>query len=416
MQHKDLEQWIDSTSRKRRLDDFIEGACEITPPQGSKRLRRTRSDGDLPDLERQKPLKKEYHIQNPNSIAMALPSPSTSWAGAMPPPPVPPSRTPSVSRRDSTSAGSRRANAPGYRSHNLEANGVHLTYLEAPRDILDEVSRILEGNDQSTERKTVAEIEKLICGLISVPEEHIKKQLEPALFPSPASLDASETLCMNLGMPFSTKSIPEVKTFDGFGPPRPPITNPKPDVLYGYCKGALTKNQWDADTVIESNLGRQVSETSSGNFWGFLVVEVKSQATGCNVFQASNQAAGGGSTCTNATHQLLQLASELRSNANKETEDPPVTRMESITFSIAMDQETASLFVNYLGEPEEFYVHRVRTYVLHRPNEFMTLKGHVERILDWGLDQRLKRVREALDSIYDANLQAMRNQSHRRDI
>ena len=227
------------------------------------------------------------------------------------------------------------------------------------------------------------------------------------LFPAPEDQEQYRVLQMNENMPFRGAPVPEIRPPEGLPTVFPPIPNPKPDLLYGFGTRARTDQQRVSNGLVERTEGTPVWETSLSLSWGFFLAEIESQATGQNVFAATNQAAGGGSACTSAVDKLLGLASNMTPVLDNDARIPP-NRTDSITFSLAMDAETASLFVHWLDKPQTFYMHRIRMFCLHRPSELGQLKSHVSKIIAWGISERLAEIRQALDSVYKASILAAR--------
>jgi hypothetical protein len=436
MQREELEKWIDTqTTRKRPLEDFSTGGrrkkprvetslsglrddhshlayqnslCQPSFTKANSKFKRSRSEGDLPFYRKEsrlktKPISPTFldnlkgDLETTDTLEMeknahyiAPPSPTSSQASAMLPPPRPPSQASSRARSSSTTT-SKKADvtSSSYRTKVLQPNRIFIGYYDTPEDILDTVSRIVHQERSSPELsdEEAIRITRVACDLVNEGEQNIIDALIPELFPQPQNNGAYSKLKRNAQLPFNSYAVPGESPPEGLQLYRPAIPTPNPDVAYGYNIDAFTKEQQMAQSIVneKANLSR-LSETSKDLYWGWFVLEFKAQATGGTLWAATNQCAGGGSTCTNASSQLFSLARGEESR-----------RTDSISFSMAIDGQTASLYVHWHEEGKGFYLHQVEAYLLTKAEGITKIKRHAKNIAEWGLGVRLDTTKTALD-------------------
>ncbi|KAI0124718.1 hypothetical protein BJ170DRAFT_634816 [Xylariales sp. AK1849] len=120
----------------------------------------------------------------------------------------------------------------------------------------------------------------------------------------------------------------------------------------------------------------------------FLVVEFKASTR--NMTVAANQCKGGSATCVHVVKGLNNLAT-----------GHGIDTVDTTAFSVAMNGHWAVIYAAW-DEGRNFYVQRVKDYLLHLPEHFLKFSNVVRNMLEWGKDRRLQAIRECLDSIYEA--------------
>ncbi|KAJ4265089.1 hypothetical protein NW762_005335 [Fusarium torreyae] len=148
--------------------------------------------------------------------------------------------------------------------------------------------------------------------------------------------------------------------------PQYKISNPVPDMLYGYNRSSAfgvdqRKQIADGGNVAVAN--------SEGLLCPFFAIEFKGDGPSSNASTA----------CINISEQLIKQLSQ----CNREE----VKRLDSTSFSIAMNGTEARL-----------------TFILQRPNEFLEFRKYVRNIIDWGRDERLRTIKAALDALIEERL------------
>lgn len=443
MQREELEKWIGTqATRKRPLEDFSTGGrckklrvkiapsglqvdhdhlarqkslCQPSFTKANSRLKRSRSEGDLEfdrensrlktesilptfpddlksDLETSDTLEMEKNTQD-----IAPPSPTSFQAFAMTPPLHSSSRASSRARSNSSTI-SKKVNvtSSSYRTEVLQLNQVFVGYCDTLKDILDTVSRIIHRERSSPELtdEESTRIARVACNLVNKDKQNIITALVPELFPQPQSTGPYSTLKCNEKLPLNSGAVPGVRQPEGLPPLWPAIPKPNPDIIYGYSLNAFTDKQQLAQRLADKRTTCVLSKTSKDLYWGFFVLECKSQVNGGTIWVAINQCAGGGSTCVNAASQLFRLAMGEESR-----------RTDSISFLLAIDGQTASLYVHWHEEAKGFYLDPVKVYVLTEAEDIKKLKCHAKNVAEWGLGSRLDATEIALDNFIGKELE-----------
>jgi hypothetical protein len=176
------------------------------------------------------------------------------------------------------------------------------------------------------------------------------------------------------------------------------VTQPKPDLLYGYSGAADTPAFTDSQTIAQFSLDQYPNQcfAIANNFglrFPFFAMELKADAgTFGSLWVAANQCAGDAAACLNAAERLNDLLAE--------TNQPMV---DNLTYCVAMDNRLAQLYVSWKPERLQYYMCEVGTYRLSYEEDFKEFRRHVRNILDWGKDKRLSQIKEALDVILEEN-------------
>jgi hypothetical protein len=233
-------------------------------------------------------------------------------------------------------------------------------------------------------------------------EANVMDALVPLLFPLPEVAFGRENLAKNRDVEFLRNCVPTPSAsansilalaLDTAGCPK----NPKPDLCFGYSKSAFDKESQKAFNDMFPSL----SGLSRGIYHPFMIVEWKSSATGGTQYDAQNQAMRSGAALVNARLDLLLRIDEL----------PPLST-DTCVFSCTVDTYTANIHVHWCEVDEatgtrSFYMNAVSDVMLKRPDEVWRLRREIENIMDWGLEARLERTREAV--ALAADLLAMGN-------
>lgn len=176
------------------------------------------------------------------------------------------------------------------------------------------------------------------------------------------------------------------------------VSGPKPDLLYGYSgslgDGAFTQTQFLAQGVLHPRNARFAEATTQGLRFPFFAIEFKAAGgTRGDLWVATNQCAGASSACLNAVYQLNTLLSE----------HPDVKRVDNLSYSIAVDNNTAQLYISWKEDDLNYYLQRIDAFLLSSPEHFKNFRKHVRNILDWGKGTRLEQIKGALDVILEEN-------------
>lgn len=303
---------------------------------------------------------------------------------------VPP--TPSQSYRSVTpsDAGSSRSSKvlvedPYYRDQNLAYNHVYMRdpYDQFPEHVSSLVDQVRRGRDSPG--PTVDHIRQdaklTALEMRGLDEPKVEKYFRSTIFYDPEEEDSLER---SDRQPMSRHAVPKAG-------PRYKISNPIPDMMYGYSRHHAFPDQ---QTQFIS-MGNQMNGTANSEslMYPFFVIEFK--GNGGDLWVATNQCLGGSASCINIAERLND---QLR-NCNSSKVKP----IDSTAFSIAMNGTEARLYVSWKHSDLNYYMQKVKSFLLQDPEHYIEFRKHVKNIIDWGKDNRLKEIRESLDTLLEEN-------------
>ncbi|TVY85513.1 hypothetical protein LSUE1_G004890 [Lachnellula suecica] len=285
---------------------------------------------------------------------------------------------PAVSEVSSVSTGGRKSlvDDPFYRDNNLAENNIFIRdfFEELPEGIAILVDRIRKGRDASVIRQD----ERLHDLEMGAAEAAVENYFKATVFPDPGPSDCLKRIDK---IPMAKNAAPNVGS-------KLKVSNPMPDMLYGYNRqGAFSEHQ-----VQLRFMGNEMTANSQGLLCPFFVIEFKADGPGGSgsMWVATNQCLGGSASCVNIVERLnLQLR-----QCNKRP-------LNSAAFSIAMNGTEARLYVSWKHEELKYYARKVDSFLLQRPKDYVEFNHHVLNIIDWGKDERLKDIQRALDSLQE---------------
>ncbi|KFH47454.1 hypothetical protein ACRE_016210 [Hapsidospora chrysogenum ATCC 11550] len=352
-------------------------------------------------LDREKQCRSDSHLRGSNndpfSRRLTRSAPEMAYRRdtdgfAMPQAPAStPSRVPRATEVSAHSIASVRD--PAYRHDNLAHNGIYIrnalaqlpNYIsghvnelpeerDSPGPSSDQVDTYRQGVEQLAEGCTEAEVQRFFETLVFPSWSDTSYGRLTGLRSTQSSLMSSHLVPNNPATPFM-------------------VSDPKPDLLYGYSSdpsdGAFTSPQFVALASLDPQNPTFTKATAQGLRFPFLAVEFKAAGgTHGDLWVATNQCAGASSACLNAIHQLNNC---LRDHQN-------VQPVDNLSYSIAMDNNTAQLYVAWMEYDTNYYLQRVGSFLMSDPEHFRRFRKHVRNILDWGKGTRLTQIRDALDS------------------
>jgi hypothetical protein len=165
------------------------------------------------------------------------------------------------------------------------------------------------------------------------------------------------------------------------------VSGPIPDMLYGYNHIAAFTG---AQRSQLSALGNTMVANNQNLVCPFFVVEFKGDGA---LWVATNQCLGGSASCVNIAEHLNR---QLRHC--KASEIQPIN---SAAFSIAMNGTEARLYVSWNHNDLDYYMGRVKSFLLQEPEHYIEFRKYVRNIIDWGKDKRLNEIRASLDRLLE---------------
>ncbi|KAL3474376.1 hypothetical protein BJX99DRAFT_260477 [Aspergillus californicus] len=180
------------------------------------------------------------------------------------------------------------------------------------------------------------------------------------------------------------------------------LKDPRLDICVGLSDESLIE---DLETKKGHNIARRfllgLQDTSSlisdphvtpaGLHFPFLVIETKSGATGGNLYQAQNQAAGSGSTALRIMQNTLELQDILgpdHRGHHEDQEDVEVgnqpERVPNLAFSITTEGPVHQLWFHFQSSSEDFCMSCVGSWRTTNKDGSMNLLRHLLAVLRWG--------------------------------
>lgn len=171
--------------------------------------------------------------------------------------------------------------------------------------------------------------------------------------------------------------------------PATPLTQPKPDLAFGYSPKAFTMHQRQ---TINSNLS--YVQPSKNMAFPFLVIEFKAQPTRGSHFQARLQTANAGARALHGFNELTRRIPGLKVFGPHQVH----------FFSLSMDDELAKLYGHW-HQPSgwkgqhEFHSALIARYALDVVEDLRAVQAAVANIIEHALAERLPLICQALDAL-----------------
>ncbi|KAI0406291.1 hypothetical protein F4802DRAFT_109555 [Xylaria palmicola] len=308
--------------------------------------------------------------------------------------PTAPASAFSRSNRTQTDDSSSIANVrhPSYRRDNLESNNIRIlrSVIQLPIHISGHLCEMGKGEDSPdpSSEKLQGYMQELSFLADGCTEADVECFLADAVFPN--ALDPTYGRSSGLEIAKSALMSSHLIPNNPDTPFR--VTQPKPDVLYGYCNNiAFTEAQRQAQSSLYPRSARFAVATAQGLRFPFFTVEFKAAGgTRGDLWVAVNQCAGASSACLSI---IARLNEALRKSGSKQ-------RVDNVSYSVAVDNNTAQLYVAWKGDDDpKYHLQQVGTFVLSREEEFKSFRRQVRDIVHWGMGTRLAQIRDAMDSI-----------------
>ena len=268
----------------------------------------------------------------------------------------------------------------GYRGI-LRNNGIwmDLTGEKIPpelRNLLD--SHILKKRSSILFPAEIAKAVKTVKRISDSPEGNIYDLTDTALLPIKDSV-----LGRGGNTPWSTHGLPKNENY-GI-----PLAAPKPDIHLGYATDQASAWKVEEDSVTDHHVAARRVQPAKGNSFPFFLVEFKSEAMGANVWQAENQAAGGGACSVNAAYWIHKEAEPSKEQSV----------LDSIAFSACATHRLIVFHMHfYIAKERQHYMSWIATCDTLR--QVQESNHVVESILEYGVGPRQTKIREALAKLW----------------
>jgi hypothetical protein len=175
-----------------------------------------------------------------------------------------------------------------------------------------------------------------------------------------------------------------------------PVSQLKPDILYGYSWEAFTSTQQRQFMTMNDT---EYTANSQGLIYPFLVIEFKGDGPGPtagSLWVAENQCVGRAVTCINMAEKLNRYIERLPMST--------VSPVDTTVFSIAMNGSEARLLVSWKegdGSGGIYYTQQIEGFLVYRPKEYLLFRRFVRNVLEWGRDRRRAQIGAFLDAVLE---------------
>lgn len=279
----------------------------------------------------------------------------------------------------STSSTRSKVEEPFYREDNLALNNIHMRscYDTLPVDIADIINYVLR--DRGSLAPSWDQLRSLETLEMGTAESNVVTYLQANIFCNPLPGDI---LKRSDRIPMAKYTVPDIGS-------RAKVSNPTPDMLYGYNR----YRAFPAHQAKLHNMENEMRANTQSLMYPFLVVEVKAEGSGCsgNLWVATNQCLGGSASCVNIIERLNCRVRQCNTKGRKS--------ISSTVFSIVTNGIDARLYVSWKHNERDYYMAKVKGFHIQEPEQYMTFRKCVQNILDWGQNERLEEIQNCLNEI-----------------
>ena len=168
------------------------------------------------------------------------------------------------------------------------------------------------------------------------------------------------------------------------------LSAPKPDRHYGYP--LARKSEWTEKemAVVDHRTAQPYAQPTRENLFPFLMLEIKSEATGGVLYAAENQAVGSGVHSVNSLRWLLEQAFPA---------DTPKTT-DAVAFTGAVSTRAAVFYITWFSKEKNRHIMSKFSDVsfLNGPKrpDIQDCRNIMKNVLDYGVNERQVTIRKAL--------------------
>ncbi|RSL55882.1 hypothetical protein CEP54_009133 [Fusarium duplospermum] len=172
-----------------------------------------------------------------------------------------------------------------------------------------------------------------------------------------------------------------------------PTEDLAPDVIYGYpeealhCLGGIPSWVMDDGKAAEASL-----------FYPFLTVQIQDHdlRSDGDIDKVADE-------CMITSSISVRMLDKLNQRLAIRQRGEQSTTVNSAAFSIAMNGSVARLYVTFAWDETRDYVHSVDSFVLADQKHHERFHRYVQNIIDWGKNERLQEIRDAIEVIETHN-------------
>jgi hypothetical protein len=297
--------------------------------------------------------------------------------------PYAPSDRTGVASASTRSSGRSLVEDPLYRSLNLASNNIYFDDLgeKFSDNVVNLVDYVRRGCESPGPSPAEVRQDTALKALeVGTGESDVYEYFRTNIFPHPHS---TESLKRSDRQPMSKHAISNTGS-------RLRVSNPVPDMVYGYNRRAFSEQR----TQLISMGDTVVANTGDLIFPFFIIEFIGDGPGGCSsLWVATNQCLGGSAACINIAERLNRQL--------KHCNDERIMPINSAAFSIAMSGTEARLYISWKHNGLHYYTQHIQSFLLQEPEHYIDLRKWVRNILDWGKDLRLKEIQISLDILLD---------------
>ncbi|KAL8716665.1 MAG: hypothetical protein Q9225_006026 [Loekoesia sp. 1 TL-2023] len=186
----------------------------------------------------------------------------------------------------------------------------------------------------------------------------------------------------------------------------PKVSNPCPDIIYGY---QIKKHFTPEERIVNARYS-DVTEISEGIAHPFFAVESK---TSGDFAKAVNQACRGGAAMVQAHRKFKALLENTKPKTNdkaadqvlnKAAGDKPMGDETTTAYTLVLMPHLAEIYVHWAEASKNqitYQMHCVGAYAITFKKNLKECRAAVNNILDWGLGARSKDVKDTLKKLHE---------------
>lgn len=241
---------------------------------------------------------------------------------------------------------------PLYRDLNLAGNNIYMRssrekFPEHIASLVDHIRRDRDSPGPSLDQVWEdAALEELGMG---AGEEEVKMYFQTKIFydPQPGVLDRADR------EPMAKHTVPNTGS-------KFKVSNPVPDILYGYSRHRAFAQQ----RPQLNSMGCEPVANNQGLIYPFFIVKFigDGPAGGGTIWVATNQCLGRSASCVNVVERLNRQLRQCESNA--------VHPINSAAFSITMSGSVAQLYISWKHNDLDYYMANVQSFLLQDPEHY----------------------------------------------
>jgi hypothetical protein len=267
---------------------------------------------------------------------------------------------------------------------NLAENNIYMRdfYEEFPDDIAGLVGHINKDRDSpGPSLDQLRQNTRLYDLEMGTAEPAVENYFKANIFPDPERSDSLKRIDKN---PLVKHAVPNTGS-------KLKVSTPCPDMVYGYNRlGAFPQQQAQL-----RSMGTEMVANTQGLMYPFFVIEFKADGPGGSgsLWVATNQCLGGSTSCVNIAETLNRRLRQCKSKK--------IQPINSAAFSIAMNGTEARLYISWKSDGLDYYMRKVKSFLLQEPEQYIEFRKYVLNIIDWGRDKRLTQIRKSLEDLLE---------------